>query len=153
MPPKGKGKGGKKGRRGKGENFAKRDLLIREEDQEYAQITKMLGNGRVQATCFDGIVRLGHIRGKLRKRVWMQQGDIVLAALREFEDDRCDIVHKYSADEARALVQQGELPESAKINQTDTFGGDDDDEANFEFGNDSDSDDGDDKDELDIDDI
>lgn len=153
MAPKGKGKGGKKGRRGKSDNQSKRELLLREEDQEYAQITKMLGNGRVQATCFDGIVRLGHIRGKLRKRVWMQQGDIVLVALREFEDDRCDIVHKYTADEARALVQQGELPESAKINQTDTFGGDDDDEANFEFGNDDSEDESEDGDELDIDDI
>ncbi|GMM31058.1 Tif11 protein [Martiniozyma asiatica (nom. inval.)] len=153
MAPKGKGKGGKNRRRGKNENYSKRELLYKEEDQEYAQITKMLGNGRVQCSCFDGEVRLGHIRGKLRKKVWMQQGDIILVALREFEDDRCDVVHKYNADEARALVQQGELPESAKINQTDTFGGDDDEEANFEFGNEDDSEEEEEGDDLDIDDI
>ena len=29
----------------------------------------MLGNGRLEAHCFDGIQRLCHIRGKLRKKV------------------------------------------------------------------------------------
>lgn len=36
---------------------------------EYAQVLKMLGNGRLEAQCFDGTKRLGHIRGKLRKKV------------------------------------------------------------------------------------
>ena len=36
---------------------------------EYAQVTKMLGNGHLEAQCFDGIKRLCHIRGKLRKKV------------------------------------------------------------------------------------
>ena len=36
---------------------------------EYAQVLKMLGNGRVEAQCFDGSKRLAHIRGKMRKKV------------------------------------------------------------------------------------
>lgn len=36
---------------------------------EYAQVLKMLGNGRLDALCFDGTKRLCHIRGKLRKKV------------------------------------------------------------------------------------
>lgn len=38
---------------------------------EYAQVTRMLGNGRIEAICFDGKTRLAHIRGKMRKRVWV----------------------------------------------------------------------------------
>ena len=45
----------------------------------------MLGNGRLEAFCFDGVNRLCHIRGKLRKRVWIGVGDIVLLGLREFQ--------------------------------------------------------------------
>lgn len=41
---------------------------------EYAQVTRMLGNGRLEAFCFDGVNRLCHIRGKLRKRVWIGVG-------------------------------------------------------------------------------
>lgn len=40
-------------------------------DKEYAQVQKMLGNGRLEAMCFDGTKRLCHIRGKLRKRQWI----------------------------------------------------------------------------------
>ena len=41
----------------------------------------MLGNGRLEAMCFDGVKRLCHIRGKLRKKVWINQSDIILVSL------------------------------------------------------------------------
>ena len=64
------GKGGKNRRRGKNENESdKRELIFKEDGQEYAQVIKMLGNGRLEAYCFDGIQRQCHIRGKLRKKV------------------------------------------------------------------------------------
>lgn len=151
---KNKGKGGKNRRRGKNESEGfKRELVIKEEGQEYAQVTKMLGNGRLDATCFDGIKRLAHIRGKMRKKVWINQGDIILVSLREFQDDQCDVIVKYTPDEARALKSQGELPEHARINEGDPYGQGSDDECNFEFDNDDDSDDDANDDKLDIDDI
>jgi translation initiation factor 1A len=78
----------------------------------------MLGNGRCECFCFDGVTRLGHIRGKMRKKVWITAGDIVLVGKRDFQDEKVDIVHKYTADEARNLKQYGELPETARINET-----------------------------------
>ncbi|EPQ52873.1 nucleic acid-binding protein [Gloeophyllum trabeum ATCC 11539] len=132
--PKNKGKGGKNRRRGKNENDDdKRELVFREDGQEYAQVTKMLGNGRLEAMCFDGEKRLAHIRGKMRKKVWINQGDIVLLSLREFQDDKADVIVKYTADEARSLKAYGELPENAKINETETFG-EEEGECTFEFG-------------------
>ena len=100
---------------------------------EYAQVTKMLGNGRLEAQCFDGEKRLAHIRGKLRKKVWINQGDIILVSLREFQDAKGDVILKYTADEARNLKAYGELPETAKINETDTFPADGDEEISFDF--------------------
>ncbi|GAA5886520.1 hypothetical protein JCM6882_001671 [Rhodosporidiobolus microsporus] len=125
--------GGKNRRRGKNENEGdKRELVFKEEGQEYAQVLKMLGNGRVEAMCFDGEKRLAHIRGKMRKKVWINQGDIILLSLREFQDDKADVIQKYSADEARKLKQYGELPETAKINETEQFG-EEGDEGGIEF--------------------
>lgn len=152
MGKTGKGKGGKNRRRGKNDNGGqKRELIYKEDGQEYAQITKMLGNGRIEVSCFDGEKRMGHIRGKLRKKVWMAQGDIILVSLRDFQENQCDVIHKYNSDEARTLKSVGELPENAKINETDTFGADEDEDVNFEFGA-EDEDDEEDSD-LDIDDI
>lgn len=120
--PKNKGKGGKNRRRGKNENEAeKRELIFKEDGQEYAQVTKMLGNGRLEAMCFDSVRRLCHIRGKLRKKVWINQGDIILVGLRDYQDAKADVILKYNADEARNLKTYGEIPESAKINDTVTF--------------------------------
>ena len=61
--PKNKGKGGKNRRRGKNENEeTKRQLEFKEPGQEYSQVVHMLGNGRCECYCFDGVTRLGHIR-------------------------------------------------------------------------------------------
>jgi translation initiation factor 1A len=101
---------------------------------EYAQVVKMLGNGRVEAQCFDGVKRLALIRGKLRKKVWINQGDIVLLSLRDFQDEKADVIQRYNPDEARQLKSYGELPDTAKINETDNnFGGEEDDEVEFDF--------------------
>jgi translation initiation factor 1A len=116
---------------------------------EYAQVIKMLGNGRLEAMCFDGSKRLAHIRGKLRKKVWINQGDIILLSLRDYQDEKGDVILKYSADEARSLKAYGELPESAKINETDTYGGDEEGGIGFDFGEDDSESGG----EIDVDDI
>lgn len=88
--PKNKGKGGKNRRRGKNENdVLKRELIEKDTKcQAYAQVVKMLGNGRLTAFCFDGKSRLCHIRGKLRKKVWINAGDIILVGLREYQDEK-----------------------------------------------------------------
>ncbi|KAH8089640.1 hypothetical protein HD553DRAFT_304444 [Filobasidium floriforme] len=132
--PKNKGKGGKNRRRGKNENDdEKRELVFKEDGQEYAQVLKMLGNGRVEAQCFDGTKRLAHIRGKMRKKVWINQGDIVLLSLRDFQDDKADVIVKYTPDEARNLKQYGELPDTVKVNENETaYGEESGDDVLFE---------------------
>lgn len=64
-------------------------------------------------------------------------------SLRDFQDDKADVIVKYTSDEARNLKAYGELPETAKINETDNFGPEAD-EGEIEFGEDG---------EIDVDDI
>ena len=44
-------------------------------------------------------------------KVWIGVGDIVLIGLRDFQDDKADIIMKYTPDEARQLKAYGEIPE------------------------------------------
>lgn len=60
-------------------------ILTRCLNAEYAQVLRMLGQGRLEAQCMDGVKRLCHIRGKMRKKVWVNVGDIVLLGLREYQ--------------------------------------------------------------------
>jgi translation initiation factor 1A len=128
--PKNKGKGGKNRRRGKNENDdVKRELVLADDGQVYAQVLKMLGNGRLEAICFDDKAgqttkRLCHIRGKLRKKVWINTSDIILIGLRDFQDEKADVILKYTADEARQLKNKGEIPENVNITDTSQFGQD-----------------------------
>uniref|UniRef100_A0A1D1YXN4 Eukaryotic translation initiation factor 4C n=1 Tax=Anthurium amnicola TaxID=1678845 RepID=A0A1D1YXN4_9ARAE len=116
--PKNKGKGGKNRKRGKNEaDDEKRELVFKEDGQEYAQVLRMLGNGRCEATCIDGTKRLCHIRGKMHKKVWIAAGDIVLVGLRDYQDDKADVILKYMPDEARLLKAYGELPDNIRLNE------------------------------------
>lgn len=94
-----------------------RELSLKDNLQEYGQITKLLGNCRLEVHCFDGKNRLGHIRGTMRKKVWISVNDIVIVSLREFEDDKCDILHKYLPKEINRLKAIGEIPDTVKINE------------------------------------
>ncbi|KAL6516424.1 hypothetical protein OROGR_019729 [Orobanche gracilis] len=110
--PKNKGKGGKNRKRGKNEaDDEKRELVYKEYGQEYAQVLRMLGNGRCEAMCIDGVKRMCHIRGKMHKKVWISAGDIILVGLRDYQDDKADVILKFMPEEARLLKAYGELPD------------------------------------------
>ena len=77
----------------------------------------MLGNGRIEAYCMDGVKRMCTIRGSLKNRVWINNGDIVLCGLRDFGEDKGDVILKYYDEEAKELKELGEIPEHIKINE------------------------------------
>ena len=114
--PKQRGRGGKRGRKGK-KAMGKRELVFKEDQQEYGQVEKLLGNGTATISCFDGKTRLGIVCGRMRNRVWIKVNDIILVSLREFEDGgkKCDIIHKYFPEEAKELKAQKEIPENTVI--------------------------------------
>lgn len=77
----------------------------------------IIGQGRIEALCFDGVKRMCTIRGSMRNRVWISPGDIVLVGLRDFGDDKGDVILKYYEEEAKELKELGEIPEHIKINE------------------------------------
>jgi translation initiation factor 1A len=157
------GIGGKKRKMGKKNVAEDRELVFKEEMQEYGQVLRLLGDSRLEIQCMDGVKRMGHIRGKMRKKVWIAMGDVVLVALREYEMDKCDIISKYTEDEVRKLKTLKEIPDSIKVNEESKqiednndvvfFGSDDEaeDEKPKKKKNWSDSDDGISEEEKDID--
>ena len=87
----------------------KKELEFKDDGQEYAQVIKIEGNGRCRVKCGDGVTRLGVIRGAMRKKVWIKLSDYVLVGLRDFQDDKCDIIGKYTDEDVRNLRAYGEL--------------------------------------------
>jgi translation initiation factor 1A len=54
----------------------------------------------------DGKERLGRIPGKMKKKMWIREGDVVLAAPWDFQPTKCDIVYRYEESEVRRLVEE-----------------------------------------------
>ena len=119
--------GGKKAKRGKNQVSTARPLVFKTSDRQvYAIIIKALGCGKFNIKCSDGKDRIGHIRGNMRKRVWIYIGDLVLASLRghkgyEFQDNIADILHKYTNDEMKTIIKSENLEIFSNKNDTDTF--------------------------------
>lgn len=100
-------------RNGKKKAPKHRVLFEPDDDQKYGIIQDIMGNGRVRVLCDDDKVRMGRIRGSMRKygnKVLIERGDMVIVAMRDFEDDKVDIVHKYNYDEGTYLARSGDLP-------------------------------------------
>jgi len=121
--PKGNQKGGKKHKRGKKESFQERELILKDpkEDQEYAKISSIYGNGRYQLFCFDGKDRLGICAGNIKRRTRFSLNDIILVSLWDFQDSKCSIIHKYEEEDVHKLKTQGHFPDTIKLDEENPF--------------------------------
>ena len=110
------------------------ELQLKEDGQEYAKVISLVGEGRLMAQCMDGVERLCHIRGALKKKVWIMKDDMILISLRDFQDGKADVIAKYTEQEVRTLRSMGEINmHTDKKTDNDTTIGDDRDSGfNFE---------------------
>ena len=99
-------------------------LRLKEDGQEYAHVTRELGDGRFLARCFDGTERLCIIRGKMRherSKAWITTGAVVLVGLRDYQDEKADVIIKSTMDEVRQRKGMGELPYDLELNPSATL--------------------------------
>jgi translation initiation factor 1A len=69
---------------------------------------KLLGYDRILVKCQDGNERLCRIRGKMKRRVWIREGDVVLVSPWDFQSDkRGDLIWRYTRAQAEMLRKKG----------------------------------------------
>lgn len=69
---------------------------------------KLLGFDRVLVKCQDGNERLCRIRGKMKRRVWIREGDVVLVSPWDFQTGkRGDLIWRYTRAQAETLRRKG----------------------------------------------
>lgn len=82
-----------------------REMPLAQEGELYARVTRLLGSNRVQARGTDGMERRCTICGRMRKREWVNAGDLVLVASDPGLGDY--VVFKYQEAEVQRLGQMG----------------------------------------------
>lgn len=75
-------------------------------------VIKLMGSDHVLVKCTDGKTRVGRIIGKLKRKIWIREGDVVLVAPWEFKsDERADIIWRYTVAQVDWLKANKYLPE------------------------------------------
>ena len=81
-----------------------REMVLPGEGQVLGVVIQMLGFDRLMVRCEDGYSRICRIRGKMKRRVWIKVGDVVLVEPWDFQSEsRGDIVWRYTESQAETL--------------------------------------------------
>jgi len=130
----------------------------------FALAEEILGGRRVTVLCADGETRMARIPGKMRRRQWVREGDLIIVWPWDFQDSKADVKHRYTKTQAMYLSRKqvlpevvdmfgmndrvddddddddlfgiSDAPEAADDDDDDLFGGDDDDDDDDLFGSD-----------------
>jgi len=98
----------KKGQK-KPEEVRKIRLPRRDELEMFGLITQMFGANQVKVFCEDQVERNCRIPGKMRKRAWMRERDIVIVKLWDFQKSKADIAWRYLGFQVEYLKKKGYL--------------------------------------------
>lgn len=80
------------------------------DDEVLGILEQRLGGSRNRVRCFDGHSRVCRIPGKLKRRLWVRDNDIVLIKPWEFGgDEKGDVIFKYKPIQVQILKKKGLL--------------------------------------------
>ncbi len=91
------------------EEFTRVRLPQKSANEILGTVESLLGANKLRVRCTDGVVRLTRIPGKIKKRIWIRQGDVIIIVPWPFQNEKADIIWKYSAPQANWLERKGFL--------------------------------------------
>ena len=93
----------------KQEEIRKIRIPKRDQLEMFGIVLQLHGSNQIKIACDDGQERMCRIPGKLRKRVWMRERDIVIIKLWDFQPSKADIMWRYTGVQAEHLRKKGFL--------------------------------------------
>ena len=111
---------GKGGYRGGKKKKPATPPLSREEERRRMRLPKgtevlglvlgLMGGSRMKVACKDGKERMCRVPGKLKNRIWVREGDVVIVKPWEIEGDKKgDVIWRYFPLQARILKEEGKI--------------------------------------------
>jgi len=87
-----------------------KEIRLPMEGELLGRVMKLLGSDQVLVKCTDDITRRGRIRGKLKRRIWIRDNDIVIIAPWDFKPtERGDIIWRFTLGQVEWLRNNGHL--------------------------------------------
>ena len=77
----------------------------------FAIADEILGGRRIRAVCEDGLSRISRIPGKMRRRQWVREGDLIVVQPWDFQDEKANVCMRYTKTQSLYLSRKGVLPD------------------------------------------
>ena len=78
-------------------------------DQFIGVVEKRLGGSRMNVRSVNGEDILARVPGRVKKYLWIREGDIVLLEPWELDKDKADLIYKYKPNEIKVLMKKNML--------------------------------------------
>jgi len=75
----------------------------------FGVVTEHNGTNHVRVRCEDGENRMGRIPGRMKYRVWIEEGDVALIDPWDWQDEKGDIEWRYDDNDADQLRDEGHI--------------------------------------------
>jgi translation initiation factor 1A len=99
------------------EELGRLPLPRRSRGEIFGVANQLLGAARIRVMCEDGSSRMGRITGKMKKKMWIREGDLLILRPWGFQEGKADILFRYSRTQATYLSRRNLLPQSIDIFQ------------------------------------
>ncbi len=90
-------------------------LPYKPKGEMFAVAETFQGGSRLQLICEDGKRRMGRIPGKLRRRMWVRENDLLIVVPWSFQDSKADVKFRYTPTQTSNLKRNGKIPEILDI--------------------------------------
>ena len=90
-------------------------LPYKPKGEMFAVAETFQGGSRLQLICEDGKRRMGRIPGKLRRRMWVRENDLLIVVPWSFQDTKADVKFRYTPTQTSNLKRNGKIPEILDI--------------------------------------
>ncbi|MFB6284544.1 MAG: translation initiation factor eIF-1A [Halobacteria archaeon] len=87
----------------------KGNLRLPDDDEVFGIVENMLGANRLKVRCMDGETRTARIPGKMKKRIWINEDDVVIIEPWDWQDEKADVKWRYTKQQADQLREEGFL--------------------------------------------
>jgi translation initiation factor 1A len=77
----------------------------------FAIADELMGASKLRVMCEDGKSRMARIPGKMKRRMWIKPGDLVIVKPWDFQDDKADVKYRYVRTQAVNLSRRKKIPE------------------------------------------
>ena len=93
-----------------GEEVGRLPLPRRSRGEIFGIANQLLGAARIRVMCEDSVARMGRITGKMKKKMWIREGDLLILRPWGFQEGKADILFRYSRTQATYLSRRNLIP-------------------------------------------